>query len=69
MEDPEKLTIELDEVNVDLHIYLRAEDKYKKIVLKAAPNMELDDFKTGMAKKQNVEECIPLRGRSDAHYS
>lgn len=70
MEDHEKLTNKLDEAHADFHTYLRAENRYKKSVLKAAPNMELKDIKTGVSEYNvDIKEIVPLRRRSDALFS
>nr|CAI5820510.1 unnamed protein product [Callosobruchus analis] len=55
---------ELIDSNTPHHTYTKEEDKVKRIVMKAAPNMDLDDIKEDLLKKNIVlTKCTPLVGR------
>lgn len=70
IEEHETLIKELDNTNTDFHTYLRMEDNYMKIVLKAAPSMDPVEIKENIeGNNWIVKECIPLKGKSDAPYS
>nr|CAI5817893.1 unnamed protein product [Callosobruchus analis]CAI5846541.1 unnamed protein product [Callosobruchus analis] len=52
------------------HTYTKEEDKVKRIVMKAVPNMDLDDIKEDLLKKNIVlTNCTPLVGRGNNSYS
>nr|CAI5865070.1 unnamed protein product [Callosobruchus analis] len=52
------------------HTYTKEEDKVKRIVMKAAPNMDLDDIKVDLLKKNiMLTNCTPLVGRGNNSYS
>ncbi|VEN55170.1 unnamed protein product [Callosobruchus maculatus] len=42
------------------HTYTKEEDKVKRIVLKGAPNMDLDDIKEDLRKNIVLTNCTPL---------
>nr|CAI5860761.1 unnamed protein product [Callosobruchus analis] len=55
---------ELIDSNTPHHTYTKEEDKVKRIAMKAAPNMDLDDSKEDLLKKNIVlTNCTPLVGR------
>lgn len=66
----DKLMKELKKAKVEFFIFTKNEDKIKKMVLKAALNVNINDI-IGDMKELNVEvkECIPLKEKSKLSYS
>nr|CAI5853376.1 unnamed protein product [Callosobruchus analis] len=59
--DDDNFIAELVDSKTSHHTYTKEEDKVKRIVMKAAPNMDLDDIKEDPLKKNIVlTNCIPL---------
>lgn len=56
--------MELDEAKTKFSTYIKTEDRLKKIVMKAAPNMDLNDIITELDEHNiKTSECVPWRGR------
>lgn len=67
MEDHELLVQALDRDNAMFYSYMSNDIKLKKIVLKAAPNMEANDIISDMKEKNfAVTECIPLKNKNNS---
>lgn len=49
---------ELDKANTDFCIFIKNKEKVKKEVLKAVPNMDVEDT-------VDVKECILMKGRGN----
>lgn len=69
-EEHEKLVQELRDTEVDFYSHPRREEKLKKIVLKAAPNMETNEIlETIKENNLNAKACVPMKGRSSRPFS
>lgn len=66
MKDHEVMIQALDKDEAIFHSFMNPETKSKKIVLKAAPNMNANDI-IDYIKEQNiaVSDCIPMRNKSN----
>nr|CAH7739631.1 unnamed protein product [Callosobruchus chinensis] len=61
----ETLKKEFAESDTPYHSFTNENDKFKKIVMKAAPNMNIGDMKEDLSKKNiNVKECISLKSKT-----
>lgn len=55
----------LKEARPDFHTDIKPEERVRKMVLNAAPNMETNDINHGMEEETIiVAECVPLRKRA-----
>lgn len=62
MQDRQKLINDFKNSNVNFHSFTPNEEKLKKIVLKGAPQMNIDEIKEDLIKKgTTVENIIPLK--------
>lgn len=68
--DHDLMVTALGNSEADFFTYLKPEEKTRKIVMKGAPNMDINDIKDCM-KANNVEvrNCVPLKGKSEHPYS
>lgn len=65
-----KVINELKNDKADFYTYRSREEKQKKIVLKAAPNMKTDDIKECLNRNgANIVDCIPMKGKGANGYS
>lgn len=63
-EDYDKLVLQLDSANTDFQKFIKIKDRHKKIIIKAAPNMDVNDIIADLSEMNNtLMEWIPLWSR------
>lgn len=57
--------------DISFHTFAAREDRTKKIVLKAAPGMDVEDIKSELQEREvQIKNCIKLKGKNEeASYS
>lgn len=69
-EDKQMLTKAFKKINVSYHTFTLYDDKAKKVVVKAAPNMDINEIKDELIEQGiRVRNCTKLNGKNPNSFS